>query len=205
MKEDYASSANTYDPLLYLVINPIRVAVMNELLPYKDRSILDSCCGTGNQLKLLSKNGFKNLHCLDLSEAMLNVAKKGNYPIEIYAGDATKTSFDDAVFDIVMISFAIHEKDRETQEKMMAEAHRIIKEDGMILIVDFSFDKKTTILGKIGISFIERMAGGEHYRNFKKYIANNGLESLIKADKFELVDDKRRAFNGVTISTYRKI
>lgn len=93
MKEDYASSANTYDPLLYLVINPIRVAVMNELLPYKDSSILDLCCGTGNQLKLLSKTGFKNLHCLDISEAMLKVAQKGDYPIEIYAEDVTKTSW----------------------------------------------------------------------------------------------------------------
>jgi len=205
MKEDYASSANTYDTLLYLVINPIRVAVMKELLPYKDRAILDLCCGTGNQLKLLSKSGFKNLHCLDLSEAMLKVAEKGEHSIKIYNKDATETNFDDAAFDIVMLSFAIHEKDRETQEKMMAEAHRIIKEDGMILIVDFSFDKKTTLLGKFGISFIERMAGGEHYRNFKNYIANHGLESLIKADQFALVDDKRRAFNGVTISTYRKI
>ncbi|MEA2007802.1 MAG: class I SAM-dependent methyltransferase [Chloroflexota bacterium] len=205
MKEDYASSANTYDPLLYLVINPIRVAVMNELLAYKDSSILDLCCGTGNQLKLLSKTGFKNLHCLDISEAMLNVAEKGGHPIEIYTEDATKTSFDDAVFDIVMISFAIHEKDRETQEKLVEEAHRLVNKEGFILIVDYAFDDKTTKLGRMGISLIERMAGGEHYRNFKGYIENNGLESLMKADKFELVKDNRRAFNGVTISTYQKI
>ncbi|MEA3351730.1 MAG: methyltransferase domain-containing protein [Chloroflexota bacterium] len=205
MKEDYDSSANTYDPLLYLVINPIRVAVMNELLAYKDSSILDLCCGTGNQLKLLSKNGFKNLHCLDISEAMLKVAEKGGHPIETYTEDATKTSFDDAVFDIVMISFAIHEKDRETQEKLVEEAHRLVNKEGFILIVDYAFDDKTTKLGRMGISLIERMAGGEHYRNFKGYIENNGLESLMKADKFELVKDNRRTFNGVTISTYQKI
>jgi len=114
MKEEYVSSANIYDPMLYLALNPIRLAVMDELSQHKDSSILDLCCGTGNQLKLLSKNEFKNLHCLDLSEAMLKVAKKGEHSIEIYTEDATKTSFDDATFDIVMISFAIHEKDRET-------------------------------------------------------------------------------------------
>jgi len=205
MKEEYASSANIYDPLLYLAINPIRLAVMDELSQHKDSAILDLCCGTGNQLKLLSKNGYRNLHCLDLSEAMLKVAEKGGHPIEIYIEDATETSFDDAAFDIVMISFAIHEKNRETQEKLVEEAHRLLKEDGTILIVDFSFDEKTTKLGKMGIDFIERMAGGEHYHNFKGYIANDGLESLIKADKFELVKDSRRAFNGVTISTYRKM
>jgi len=57
----------------------------------------------------------------------------------------------------------------------------------------------------MGIDLIERIAGGEHYRNFKGYIENDGLESLIKADKFKLVKDNRRTFNGVTISTYQKI
>ena len=204
MREDYDFSVSIYDPLLYLVINPIRLAVMDELSQHKDSSILDLCCGTGNQLKLLSKNGFKNLHCLDLSKAMLKVAEKGGHPIKIYNEDATGTNFDDAAFDIVMLSFAIHEKDRETQEKLIEEAHRLIKEGGTILIIDFSFDEKTTKLGKMGIDFIERMAGGEHYLNFKGYIANGGLESLIKADKFKFVKDTRAAFNGVTISTYQK-
>ncbi len=204
MKEDYNFSATIYDPVLYLALNPIRLAVMDELSQHKDSSILDLCCGTGNQLKLLSKNGFKNLHCLDLSKEMLRVAEKGGYPIKIYNEDATKTNFDDASFDIVIISFAIHEKDRETQEKLIEETHRLIKESGTILIIDFSFDEKTTKLGKMGIDFIERMAGGEHYLNFKGYIANGGLESLIKEDKFKFVKDVRAAFNGVTISTYQK-
>ena len=114
-------------------------------------------------------------------------------------------NFDDAVFDIVMISFAIHEKDRGTQEKLVEEVHRLIKEGGVVLVVDFSFDERTTKLGKMGIDFIERMAGGEHYLNFKEYTANGGLGSLIKTNKFMLIKDSRRAFNGVTISTYRKI
>ncbi|OQY33572.1 MAG: methyltransferase [Anaerolineaceae bacterium 4572_5.1] len=204
MKEEYAFSAKYYDQLLYLAINPLRLAVMKELSQHKDSAILDLCCGTGNQLKLLSKNGFKNLHCLDLSEAMLNVAKKGEHPIKIYTEDATKTSFDDAAFDIVMLSFAIHEKDRSTQEKLIEEAHRLLNEEGFILIVDYAFDERTRKLGKWGIDLIERMAGGEHYLNFKGYIENNGLESLIKAEKFELVKDDRMSFNGVTISIYRK-
>ena len=204
MKADYDFSVSIYDSVLYLVIHPIRLAVMDELSQYKDSMILDLCCGTGNQLKLLSKNGFKNLHCLDLSEAMLKIAKKGGHPIKIYTEDATNTSFDDAVFDIVMISFAIHEKDRKTQEKLVEEAHRLVKKEGFILIVDYAFDDETTKIGKMSIDLIERLVGGEHYRNFKGYIENNGLDSLIKADKFELIKDKRRTFNGVTISTYRK-
>ena len=205
MNEDYNFSAYIYDPMLYLVLRPVRKVVLNELMEHKDKAILDLCCGTGNQLKFLSKNGFSNLHCLDLSEAMLRVAQQGNYPIKIYHQDAAKTNFEDAVFDVVMLSFAVHEKDRETQESMLDEAYRLLKEDAYILIVDFVFDDKTKKMGSLGIRLIEKMAGGEHYSNFKKYIQNNGLASLVKEDKFKFIKNHRMAFNGVTVSKYQKI
>ena len=205
MNEDYNFSAYIYDPMLYLVLRPVRKVVLNELMEHKDKAILDLCCGTGNQLKFLSKNGFSNLHCLDLSEAMLRVAQQGNYPIKIYHQDAAKTNFEDAVFDVVMLSFAVHEKDRETQESMLDEAYRLLKEDAFILIVDFVFDDKTKVMGSMGIRLIEKMAGGEHYSNFKKYIQNNGLASLVKEDKFKFIKNHRMAFNGVTVSKYQKI
>ncbi len=205
MNEDYNFSAYIYDPMLYLVLRPVRKVVLNELMEHKDKAILDLCCGTGNQLKFLSKNGFSNLHCLDLSEAMLRVAQQGNYPIKIYHQDAAKTKFEDAVFDVVMLSFAVHEKDRETQESILDEAYRLLKEDAFILIVDFVFDDKTKKMGSLGIRLIEKMAGGEHYSNFKKYIQNNGLASLMKEDKFKFIKNHRMAFNGVTVSKYQKI
>ncbi|MBW1815080.1 MAG: class I SAM-dependent methyltransferase, partial [Deltaproteobacteria bacterium] len=125
--------------------------------------MLDLCCGTGNQIKLLAKHGFTNLHCLDVSASMLEIAKKSDYPIHIYNEDATKTHFDDESFDIVIISFAIHEKDKATQQNLINETHRLLKKDGFLLVVDFAFDGRTTILSKIAIRFIERLAGGEHY------------------------------------------
>jgi len=84
MKSEYDFIAKIYDPVLYLVLKPIRIAVMKMLLKYKGKSILDLCCGTGNQLKLLSRNGFKDLHCLDISNPMLEIARKNNYRIKIY-------------------------------------------------------------------------------------------------------------------------
>jgi len=205
MKSDYDFTAKIYDPVLYLALTPIRIAVMNELLNYKEKQILDLCCGTGNQLKMLAKNGFKNLHCLDISNSMLEIAKNNDYPIKIYNEDATKTSFEDETFDIVIISFAIHEKDRNTQEYFLKEAYRLIKKDGLILVVDYVFDNKTTKFIKRGIIIIERIAGKEHYNNFKSYIRNNGLSSLIKKDMLKLLKYNRKLFNGVTISIYKKL
>lgn len=167
MKISHDFTAKLYDPVLYLALKPIRIEVMHELLGYKEKTILDLCCGTGSQLKLLSKNGFKNLHCLDISDSMLNIAKKNNFPIKIYNEDATKTSFRNDAFDIVIVSFALHEKDRKIQEALIEEAHRIIKKDGLMLVVDYVFDNKAAGYSKILINIIERVAGGEHHRNFK--------------------------------------
>ena len=196
--------AKIYDPFLYLALKRVRTAITYELLTYKDKPILDLCCGTGNQLKLLSKNGFNNLHCLDLSDSMLKIARKGNYPIKIYAEDATITGLEAESFKVIIISFAIHEKDRPTQETMIAEAHRILEKNGLLLIVDFIFDERTMPPGRLGITLIERMAGGEHYRNFKSYIKHQGLASLINTDNFELIKSERKLFNGLTLSLFRK-
>ena len=204
MKSEYDFIAKIYDPVLYLALKPIRIAVMNVLLKYKEKSILDLCCGTGNQLKLLSRNGFKDLHCLDISNPMLEIARKNDYRIKIYNEDATKTNFENESFDIAIISFALHEKDRGTQESFINEAHRLIKKDGFILVVDYNFDNKTPKLVKIGISIIERIAGKEHYNNFKGYIRNKGLLSLINKDKFKLIKAHKRLFSGVVMSMYQK-
>ena len=205
MKSNYNLMAKIYDPILYLPLKQIRIKVMNELLKYKEKVILDLCCGTGNQIKLLSKHGFRNLYCLDISDSMLEIAKRSNSSIKIYNEDAIKTSFDNASFDVVIISFAIHEKDRNTQQALIDEAYRIIKKDGFMLVVDYVFDNKTTKFGRIVISMIERIAGREHYINFKSYIQNDGLLSLIEKDKFKLIKYNRMSFGAVTISIYQKI
>ncbi|MFO8240480.1 MAG: class I SAM-dependent methyltransferase [Dissulfuribacterales bacterium] len=204
MKSEYDFIAIIYDPVLYIFLKPIRIAVMNMLLEYKEKSILDLCCGTGNQLKLLEKNGFKDLHCLDISNKMLEIARKKNLTIKIYNEDATKTNFKNESFDIVIISFALHEKNRITQKKIIEEVYRLIKKEGFVLVVDYNFDNKTDKLIKIGINIIERLGGKEHYNNFKDYIRNRGLLSLIKKDKFTLIKANKRLFNGVVISMYQK-
>ena len=205
MKSNNNLMAKIYDPIFYFPLKSIRIAVMNELLKYKEKVILDLCCGTGNQLNLLSKHGFRNLYCLDISDSMLEIAKRSDSSIKIYNEDATKTSFNNASFDVVIISFAIHEKDRNTQQALINEAYRIIKKDGFMLVVDYVFDNKTTKFGRIVISMIERIAGGEHYINFKSYIQNDGLLSLIEKDKFKLIKYNRMSFGAVTISIYQKI
>lgn len=201
-KNEYDNSAWFYDQLLFLPLRHIRKKVMKELYQHKDKQILDLCCGTGNQLKILAKDGFQYLHCLDFSEAMLDIAKKGGYNIEIYNEDATNTSLQSNYFDVITISFAIHEKKRKIQEGILKEAQRLLKPNGILLIIDYDIDKHTFFLSKLGIYAIERAAGKLHYFYFRKYLKNNGLSSLIDDNIFRLQNKEKVLLKGVAISKY---
>ncbi|MBU1534178.1 class I SAM-dependent methyltransferase, partial [Myxococcota bacterium] len=143
MSHDYDFTSKIYDPLLYPALRGIRGAVTRALASHKHSKILDLCCGTGNQLKILSRAGFTDLHCLDISPGMLKVAGRGRPDYRIYEADARSTGFDDGMFDVVILSFAIHEKEPDTQRAMIGEAHRVLKKDGLLLVVDYLFDKKS--------------------------------------------------------------
>jgi demethylmenaquinone methyltransferase/2-methoxy-6-polyprenyl-1,4-benzoquinol methylase len=201
---DYGFVAKIYDPAFYLPLRSVRKAVIRELSNFKEKKIIDLCCGTGNQLRLLSDRGFRDLYGVDRSASMLDVAIKDGHPIHVYNEDATDTSFDDELFDIVMMSFAIHENDRITQENLLKEAYRLLKKEGLLIIADFVLDDKTKSFSRMAIRFVERIAGKRHYRNFLNYVKNKGLESLINEEKFNLVKRRRRLLNGVRIAIYKK-
>ncbi len=204
MSNDYSLSSLIYDQFLYLPLRPIRLKVLNILNGNHDHRIVDLCGGTGNQLKLLARNGFTNLHCVDLSTAMLAIARRGDYPINIYEEDATQTGFTDSFFDAAIISFAIHEKDQATQSGLISEAHRILKPDGLLIVIDFQFDNHTKRSIRSMIGLIEWIAGGEHYRNFQKYIQSGGLQAIIKPKLFKPIIQTRKLRSGIIIAQYLK-
>jgi demethylmenaquinone methyltransferase/2-methoxy-6-polyprenyl-1,4-benzoquinol methylase len=74
--EEYQQSAKYYDAVLSPFIRTIRRRVLQLIKKYRYRSILDVCCGTGDQLKLLKQHGFE-AEGIDLSDAMLEVAGRG--------------------------------------------------------------------------------------------------------------------------------
>ncbi|MBN2051133.1 MAG: class I SAM-dependent methyltransferase [Spirochaetales bacterium] len=205
MKKKISFDAWIYDPFLFIPLRRVRKIVLECLSDYRRAKILDLCCGTGFQLKLLARNGFSDLHCLDLSEDMLSIARKKGYPITTYHVDAAATGFEDRSFDVVILSFALHEKDAFTARKVLEEAHRVLKMKGRLLIVDFMFDDETRLPGRLGITAVERIAGGEHYRNFKNYIAMGGLKNLLNPKDFTELRRCRVLTGGGIIGLYEKV
>lgn len=198
---DY-SFAPLYDVFLYPFINGLRVRNLKIIQRLKPNKIIDICCGTGNQLKLLKKHGFDVIG-VDLSKEMLAISKKGKYSPKCFFMDATNTYFDKEFFDLAIITFALHEKQKEQAEAMLAEAHRILKKGGYLIITDFIINKKTFFLSKYIISFIESRAGKQHFANFKAYIQYGGLNTLIDKKNFTNIETYYLAFHGITIEVWK--
>ena len=176
--QEYQYSAKIYDPILFPFIRPIRNKVISLVKKYQYQSILDVCCGTGDQLKLLKEQGFEG-EGIDLSDAMLQIAAKGEHAADCIEQDATQMHYENEKFDLVMTAFSLHEKSHTSARKIVEEMFRVTSKDGDILIVDYELSERTSILSKALIYFIEWVAGGEHYRNFKSYIKKGGLPELL--------------------------
>jgi len=201
--QEYQYSARIYDRLLSPFISPIRRRVLALVKKHKYSTVLDVCCGTGDQLKLLKAHGF-NGEGVDLSDAMLKVARKGEFQADCMKQDAAEMGYGDAKFDLVMTAFALHEKEHTSARKIIEEMVRVTKEGGDILIVDYELSEKTSLFSKWMIYFIEWFAGGEHYRNFRSYIQKGGLPVLLSG--IELSEKERYYFGeyGIVLVLYRK-
>jgi demethylmenaquinone methyltransferase/2-methoxy-6-polyprenyl-1,4-benzoquinol methylase len=202
--EEYKYSAKFYDPLLFPFIRPIRNKVIAVVKKYHYRSILDVCCGTGDQLKLLKAHGFDG-EGIDLSDAMLSVAGKGEHQAKCNHQDATNMHYKDAKFDLVMTAFSLHEKSHTSARKIVEEMVRVTSEGGDILIVDYELSEKTSALSKMLIYFIEWLAGGDHYRNFRSYIKKGGLPELLSGITLTEVERHYFGQHGIVLVLFRKV
>ncbi|MCK5171075.1 MAG: class I SAM-dependent methyltransferase [Bacteroidales bacterium] len=191
--------AKLYDFLLYPFLNKIRKKTAKIVIQLNPESVIDICCGTGNQLEYLKNTDIK-LTGIDLSPAMLKVAKH----IDCYEQDARDIHFPDNSFDLVMIQLALHEKSFDDQKMIIDEASRIIRNNGHLLIVDYEINEKTKSYSRYVINAIEFMAGKEHFRNFKEYHKNECTNKLIDNNKFLLERKVLIAGKSMALQIYRK-
>ena len=201
--QEYQYSAKFYDPLLSPFIRPIRRKVLSLIRKYRYRSILDVCCGTGDQLKLLKQYGIQG-EGIDLSEAMLAIAAQGKHQASCRHQDATQMHYDDASFDLTMTTFALHEKEHDSAYRIVEEMVRVTSAEGNVLIIDYELSEKTSALSRALIYSIEWFAGGDHYRNFKSYIQKGGLPNLLSGTGLKEIERHYFGRNGIVLLLLRK-
>lgn len=109
-------------------------------------SILDIATGTGDLAILLSKSNAKRIVGLDLSAGMLDVGKEKvkalglQNKIEMIQGDSENLPFQDNTFDAITVAFGV--RNFETLEKGLSEILRVLKPNGIFVILETSVPTK---------------------------------------------------------------
>ncbi|MBV6623017.1 MAG: methyltransferase domain-containing protein [Rivularia sp. (in: Bacteria)] len=105
-------------------------------------TVLDVACGTGEfEQLLLDKNSTQKIIGIDISENMLNIARRKNKTysnVEFYQASVNSLPFQDYIFDVIVCANAFHYF--EQPQIALAEIKRVLKPNGKLIILDWSKD-----------------------------------------------------------------
>jgi len=187
---EYDSMASYYDKILEPILWKMRRKIIKISSINPGMKVLEVACGTGTQAVLFKKAGAEYTG-VDLSPAMLDVAEKRN--LKCLHADGTKLPLEDNTFNLSTITLALHEVDSEISRQIIFEMLRVTKPGGFLVIVDYTKSNKKSIYRKIGnssIHYIEKLVGGSHYRNYKKFMNSGGLLAFLKSFGLKIIEEQ---------------
>ena len=173
-------------------VAPMYGEIINRVISANPKKILDVGCGTGNVLIRLSSNEELSLYGLDISENMIEIAKKnlGN-KVELKVGDSEYMPWEDNSFDVIVCNASFHHYPKP--EKVLLEMRRVLKSKGTLIIGDPT--APVIIRQLINLNF-KRSNNGD-YRLYSKIEIE---ELLIKCDfvpfEFKMINCKSFAINA---------
>ena len=112
---------------------------------YKSDLLLDVATGTGDFAIAASKLKPQKIIGFDLSEQMLNVGRtkvthlRLDHVIEFQKGDSESMPFANGQFDAITVAFGV--RNFENLENGLKEFFRVLKPDGVVVILEFSKPK----------------------------------------------------------------
>jgi demethylmenaquinone methyltransferase/2-methoxy-6-polyprenyl-1,4-benzoquinol methylase len=124
-----------------------REKVLQIVTESKPEIILDIATGTGDLAILLAKTEAKKIIGIDISAGMLEVGKKKiqhknlSKTIEMVLADSENMPFEDNCFEAITVAFGI--RNFENLEKGLAEILRVLKPNGVFVILETSVPDKT--------------------------------------------------------------
>jgi len=177
--DEYGRVASLYDPLVGRPLRPIHQALAERLVRTSG-NVLDLCCGTGLLAKHALEGGL-SVTGVDLSPHMLDVARVKRPGARYILADASALPLPDDDFDAAAVSFALHEKPLRTARAILAEARRVVRPGGPILVADYlpPGPGRPWLTGR-AIRLVEWLAGRNHHAHFLEYMANGGAAPLLE-------------------------
>jgi len=193
-----------YDGWFYdRVIAPNQDELFKEIkniIPSQSK-IIDVGCGTGRLAYKLSDK-CKSVLGIDLSKrnierANLNLVKYPDDKITYEHCDLTEIINKGQSFDFAILTYVIHEVDKKERIDLLKQISEVADK---IIIGDYSVPKQKGIGGFV-TGIIEFIAGREHYRNYKSYIADGGIQFLADESGLRIVSEEKnsRLLNHIAV------
>jgi len=183
-------------------------------------SILDIATGTGDLAILLSKSNAKKITGLDLSAGMLEIGKEKvkamglQEKIEMIQGDSENLPFQDNTFDAVTVAFGV--RNFETLEKGLSEILRVLKPNGIFVILETSVPTKfpfkqgygfymKTFMPLMGKLFSKDRKAYEYLsESAKNFPYGEALNAILKKVGFKNVKHEPQTMGVATIYSASK-
>lgn len=105
-------------------------------------TILDIATGTGDFAIAALETGAKKIVGIDISEGMLKIGKEKikkqglEHAIQLEQGDSENLRFEASAFDAIIVAFGV--RNFEDLEKGLKEIFRVLKNNGTVVILEFS-------------------------------------------------------------------
>jgi demethylmenaquinone methyltransferase/2-methoxy-6-polyprenyl-1,4-benzoquinol methylase len=186
-----------------------RKKVLATIIEHHPESILDIATGTGDlAIKFAEKTSATKIIGLDLSDTELK------YIIEFIKGDSEALPFNNNMFDAITVSFGI--RNFENLEKGLSEILRVIKPNGLFIILEtsvptkFPFKQGYQFHSKIVLPLIGKLFSKDkvayNYLSESASVFPYGekLNNILRKIGFINVINKPQTFGVATIYTATK-
>ena len=197
-----------------------RKKVLNLVSSSNPKMILDIATGTGDLAILMATTKAEKIIGLDISSGMLEVGKKKiadknlSDKIEMMLADSENMPFEDNTFDAITVAFGV--RNFENLEKGLAEILRVLKPNGIFVILETSNPTKSpykqgyhfytkNILPLIGKLFSkDDVAYGYLSESASVFPFGEALNNILRKVGFINVVDMPQTFGVATIYSASK-
>ncbi|KJU84735.1 type 11 methyltransferase [Candidatus Magnetobacterium bavaricum] len=172
-----------YDGWFYSkIIDPATAEIRRAIgsLIKDNSSVIDIGCGTGRFALEISRR-CRYVVGVDISPRMLKFANAQKQRqvasnVEFIHGDAVNALGLEREFDYAVMSFMLHSVTLREEIKIIENLKGITKN---LIFSDYAVPQPKNIGGVITF-LAELAAGGRHFRAYREFMSNNGLESLTE-------------------------
>lgn len=199
--DSYSWQARIYDLVLEPLNAPVRQVARGMVTVQAGSVVLDIGCGTGAALEEFRAAGCVVMGA-DRSSAMLDQARERLNDVELRLMSGKTVPFGDACADLVVVSLVLHSLDHEDATTLLAEAARVLRPNGRLLVTDFGaggllFPRGWWTRGLTGVA--ELAAGPTHARRAVRYLRAGGITGVI-GTRWRSEKTKRVAGGNIEIS-----